>query len=138
MVKWKYNMAISRLAITVGIGILVTVFVYFGVRDTLNHPSILRTSIPPEVALNIVRNAFNISQADSVNLKTNYVYLKPNGEVYQLDSESNRIGEFLDKTKPTITGGSHYALQIKNTRDNKSYYVDFVPGDIVSSRNTQP
>ena len=90
-------MAISRLAITVGIGILVTVFVYFGLRDTLNHPSILRTSIPPEMALNIVRNAFNISQADSVNLKTNYVYLKPNGEVYQLDSETNRIGEFLDK-----------------------------------------
>jgi predicted small secreted protein len=123
-------MAVSRLAITVGIGILVTVFVYFGLRDSLNHPSIIRTSIPPEMALNIVRNAFNISQADSVNLKTNYVYLKPNGEVYQLDSVSNSIGEFL-----TITGGSHYALQIKDTRDNKSYYVDYVTGEIVSSSN---
>jgi predicted small secreted protein len=128
-------MAVSRLAITVGIGILVTVFVYFGLRDSLNHPSIIRTSIPPEIALNIVKNAFNISNADSVNLKTNYVYLKPNGEVYQLDSESNRIGEFLDKSEPTITGGSHYALQIKDTRDNKSYYVDSVTGEIVSSSN---
>ena len=129
-------MAISRLAITVGIGILVTVFVYFGLRDSLNHPSIIRTSIPPEMALNIVRNAFNISQADSVNLKTNYVYLKPNGEVYQLNSESNRIGEFLEKSEPTKTGGSHYALQIKDTQSNKSYYVDYVTGEIVSSNNS--
>ena len=128
-------MAVSRLAITVGIGILVTVFVYFGLRDSLNHPSIIRTSIPPDIALNIVRNVFNISQADSVNLKTNYVYLKPNGEVYQLNSESNRIGEFLEKSEPTKTGGSHYALQIKDTQSNKSYYVDYVTGEIVSSSN---
>ena len=118
-----------------GIGILVTVFVYFGLRDSLNHPSIIRTSIPPDIAMNIVRNAFNISKADSVNLKSNYVYLKPNGEVYLLDSESNRIGEFLDKSEPTITGGSHYALQIKDTQSNKSHYVDYVTGEIVSSSN---
>jgi hypothetical protein len=128
-------LAVSRLAITVGIGILVTVFVYFGLRDSLNHPSIIRTSIPPDIALNIVRNAFNISQTDSVSLKSNYVYLKPNGEVYQLDYESNRIGEFLDKSEPTITGGSHYALQIRDTQSNKTYYVDYVTGEIVSSSN---
>ena len=128
-------MTVSRFAITVGIGILVTVFVYFGLQDSLNHPSILRTSIPPEIAVNIVRNAFNISQADSVNPKSNYVYLQPNGEVYQLDSESNRIGEFLEKAEPTETGGSHYALQIKDTLSNKSYYVDYVTGEIVSSSN---
>jgi hypothetical protein len=129
-------LAVSRFAITVGIGIVVTVFVYFGLQDSLKHPSIIRTSIPPEIAENIVRNAFNISQADSVNLKSNYVYLKPNGDVYQLDSVSNRIGGFLDKSEPTKTGGSHYALQIKDTRDNKSYYVDYVTGEIVSSSNS--
>jgi predicted small secreted protein len=129
-------LAVSRFAITVGIGIVVTVFVYFGLQDSLKHPSIIRTSIPPETAENIVRNAFNISQEDSVNLKSNYVYLKPNGDVYQLDSVSNRIGGFLDKSEPTITGGSHYALQIKDTRDNKSYYVDYVTGEIVSSSNS--
>jgi predicted small secreted protein len=129
-------LAVSRFAITVGIGIVVTVFVYFGLQDSLKHPSIIRTSIPPETAENIVRNAFNISQEDSVNLKSNYVYLKPNGDVYQLDSESNRIGGFLDKSEPTKTGGSHYALQIKDTPDNKSYYVDYVTGEIVSSSNS--
>jgi predicted small secreted protein len=129
-------LAVSRFAITVGIGIVVTVFVYFGLQDSLKHPSIIRTSIPPEIAVNIVRNAFNISQSDSVNLKSNYVYLKPNGDVYQLDSVSNSIGGFLDKSEPTITGGSHYALQIKDTRDNKSYYVDYVTGEIVSSSNS--
>jgi predicted small secreted protein len=129
-------LAVSRFAITVGIGIVVTVFVYFGLQDSLKHPSIIRTSIPPETAENIVRNAFNISQADSVNLKTNYVYLNSNGEVYQLNSESNRIGEFLEKSEPTNTGGSHYALQIKDTQNNKSYYVDYVTGEIVSSSNS--
>jgi hypothetical protein len=128
-------LAVSRLAITVGIGILVTVFVYFGLRDSLNHPSISRTSIPPDIALNIVRNAFNISQEDSVDLKLNYVYLKPKGEVYQLNSDSNSIGKFLGMSEPTTTGGNHYALEIKDIGSNKSYYVDYVTGEIVSSTN---
>ncbi len=128
-------MAVSRLAITLGIGILTTIFVYFGLRDSLNHPSIFHTPIPPDMAINIVKKELNPSQADSANLKYNYVYLKPDGKVYQSNSDFSSIGKLLGKSEPTITGGSHYAFEIKNSASNKSYYVDYVTGVIESSSN---
>jgi hypothetical protein len=130
-----HHLVPSRLLITAAIGGLATILVYFGLEDSLNRPSISNIPVPPDIVLKIVAKQFNISSQDSKNLKFNNVYVNPSGEVYQSDSEFNSIGSLLGKTEVTETGGSHYAWEISDTANRKSFYVDHVTGQIISVNN---
>lgn len=125
----------SSFVITATVGVLATILVYFGLQESLNRPSISNIPVPPEVVLKIVAKQFNISAADSTDLKFNNVYVNPNGEIYQSDSEFHTIGALLGKTEMTETGGSHYAWEIKDLANKRSYYVDHVTGQIISASN---
>jgi predicted small secreted protein len=125
----------SRLLITAGIGVIATILVYLGLEESLNRPSISNIPVPPDIVLKIVEKQFNISAQDSKNFKFNNVYVNPSGEVYQSDAEFNTIGSLLGKTEVTETGGSHYAWEIRDMANRKSFYVDHVTGQVISVNN---
>jgi hypothetical protein len=130
-----HHLVPSRLLITATIGVLATILVYFGLEESLNRPSVSNIPVPPDVVLKIVAKQFNISAQDSKNLKFNNVYVNPSGEVYQSDSEFRTIGSLLGKTEATETGGSHYAWEISDLANRKSFYIDHVTGQVISVNN---
>lgn len=124
----------SRFLLTVAIGILATIFVYFGLQDSLTRPSIFHIPLATEDVIKIVAHDFNISAQRSANLNLNHVYLNPMGEVYQSNSQFNDVGKLLGKTEmPT---GSHYAWEVRDPSKNTTYYLDYATGQIVSVNNS--
>ncbi len=116
---------------TVTIGVLATIFVYFGLQDSLTRPSIFHIPLPEDEVIKKVTTDYNISAANSAKLKLNHVYLNPSGEVYQSNSEFSDIGKLLGKTEMPSTG-SHYAWEVKDTSSKYTYYLDYANGEILS------
>jgi uncharacterized protein YpmB len=94
----------------------------------VNTPS----SISSEAAISIVTQSQNVTDFNSTDYETNYVYIAANGDVFHSDLEARLIGEKIGHAEPTSTGQNHYAWQVKNKKYNSTYYVDSESGDIVS------
>jgi len=122
----------KRIIITISFGILVTVLVFLGIQDSLNHPSISRVPISPNVAISRVSSTFNMSE-NQIDKSPQYVYVKHDGKVYESDPEFNNIGKIIGNAEPTNTGASHFAWEINNLQNKKKYYVDGVIGEIISN-----
>jgi hypothetical protein len=104
---------------------------YFGLQDSLTRPSIFHIPLPEDEVIKKAMHDFNISAADSANLKINHVYLNPNGEVFQSNPDFSDIGKKLGKTEIPSTG-SHYAWEVKDTSNNNEYYLDYANAEILS------
>ena len=128
-------MVSSRFLLTVAIGILATIFVYFGLQDSLTRPSIFHIPLGTEDVIKIVGHDFNISAQRSAHLNLKHVYLNPIGEVYQSNSQFNDVGKLLGKTEMPNTG-SHYAWEVRDPIKNSTYYLDYATGQIVSVNNS--
>lgn len=111
---------------------MVTAIVFFGLQDSQNRPSLSRLPISPDIAILRVSNTFNISENQIVN-SPNYVYVKPDGKVYESNPELNNIGNNIGTTEPTTTGGSHFAWEVDDFQDKHKYYVDSVIAEIISN-----
>lgn len=122
----------KRLLATVSFGIVVTIIVYLGIVDSLNHPSISRLPISPETAISKVKKSFDISE-NQLNSSLQYVYVKSDGTVYESNPASNGLGKIIGNTGPPNTPGSHFAWEINDIQTKKKYYVDAVIGEIISN-----
>ena len=122
----------KRLLVTVSFGILVTIIVYLGIVDSLNHPSISRLPISPEIAISKVIKSFNISE-NQLNSSLQYVYVKSDGTVYESNPDSNQLGKIIGNTEPPNIPGSHFAWQINDIQTKERYYVDAIFAEIISN-----
>jgi len=122
-----------KFAISLGIGIVFALLVYFGLIDSLTRSSVNFQAIPNSTAVSIVLKENNLSKDDITYTQSKFVYLKSNGNLYLSDDKTKKIGNFIGITSPTITTGNHFAWEIKLTPINQTYYVDHVSGDIISN-----
>ena len=122
----------KRLLVTVSFGILVTIIVYLGIVDSLNHPSISRLPISPGIAISKVIKSFNISE-NQLNSSLQYVYVKSDGTVYESNPDSNQLGKIIGNTEPPNIPGSHFAWEINDIQTKERYYVDAIIGEIISN-----
>jgi hypothetical protein len=122
----------KRLLVTVSFGILVTIIVYLGIVDSLNHPSISRLPISPGIAISKVIKSFNISE-NQLNSSLQYVYVKSDGTVYESNPDSNQLGKIIGNTEPPNIPGSHFAWQINDIQTKERYYVDAIFAEIISN-----
>lgn len=111
---------------------MITTIVFFGLQDSQNRPSLSRIPISPNIAILKVQNAFNISE-NHIGKAPNYVYVKPDGKVYQSNPEFSDIENNIGITEPTTTGGSHFAWEVDVFQDKHKYYVDSVIAEIISN-----
>jgi hypothetical protein len=118
--------------LTISFGIMVTAIVFFGLQDSQNRPSLSRLPISPDSAILRVANTFNISESQIDNAP-NYVYVKPDGKVYESNPELNNVGNNIGITGPTTTGGSHFAWEVDVIQGKHKYYVDSVIAEIISN-----
>lgn len=126
-----------KIAICAGVGIIATYLVYYGLQDSLSRPSISRIPLPSHIAVsivsNLVQNKENSTSIDPDNLSARYVYIRGNGNVFVSDPNSNTIGKYLGAIgEPTTTTGNHFAWEVLDKRNNASYFVDSITGEIVS------
>jgi hypothetical protein len=122
----------KRLLVTVSFGILVTIIVYLGIVDYLNHPSISRLPISPGIAISKVIKSFNISE-NQLNSSLQYVYVKSDGTVYESNPDSNQLGKIIGNTEPPNIPGSHFAWEINDIQTKERYYVDAIFAEIISN-----
>jgi hypothetical protein len=122
----------KRLLVTVSFGILVTIIVYLGIVDSLNHPSISRLPISPGIAISKVIKSFNISE-NQLNSSLQYVYVKSDGTVYESNPDSNQLGKIIGNTEPPNIPGSHFAWEINDIQTKERYYVDAIFAEIISN-----
>jgi hypothetical protein len=122
----------KKILLTISFGILVTAIVFFGLQDSQNRPSLSRLPISPDIAILRVANTFNISE-NQIGNSPNYVYVKPDGKVYESNPELNNIGNNIGITEPTTTGGNHFAWEVDDFQDKHKYYVDSVIAEIISN-----
>jgi len=121
-----------KFAVSLGIGIVFALLVYFGLIDSLTRSSVNFQAISNSTAVSIVLKENNLSKDEITNTQSKFVYLKSNGNLYLSDDKTKKIGNFMGITSPTITTGNHFAWEIKLTPINHTYYVDHVSGDIIS------
>lgn len=122
----------KRLLVTVSFGILVTIIVYLGIVDSLNHPSISRLPISTGIAISKVIKSFNISE-NQLNSSLQYVYVKSDGTVYESNPDSNQLGKIIGNTEPPNIPGSHFAWEINDIQTKERYYVDAIFAEIISN-----
>lgn len=122
-----------KFAVSLGIGIVFALLVYFGLIDSLTRSSGNFQTISNSTAVSIVLEENNLSKDEITNTQSKFVYLKSNGNLYLSDDKTKEIGNFIGITSPTITTGNHFAWEIKLTPINQTYYVDHVSGDIISN-----
>jgi len=89
-------------------------------------------TISPETSISIVAQMQNLTNYNMSDYSVNYVLVKGNGEVFNTDPTSKSVGERIGMAAPTITGGNHFAWEVKSKRGNSTYYVDSTSGSIVS------
>ena len=68
------------------------------------------------------------------NINSKYVYIKGNGDVYESKKDTNLIGTYVGKTSPTLSTGNHFGWEINFPTLNKTYYVDHLRGEIISTK----
>lgn len=125
----------KRLIITLAVGLIVTVFVYWGLVDSLNRPSISSIPIDPQSSIQILSRNLNESQSNFAIL--NYVYLRSNGTIYQSNIEDSSVGKKIGDTEPTTTSASHFAWEVLDKVKHKIYFLDHLTAEVISINNTK-
>lgn len=123
-----------KFAVSLGIGIVFALLVYFGLIDSLTRSSVNFQAISNSTAVSIVLKENNLSKDEITHMQSRFVYLKSNGNLYLSDDKTKKIGNFIGSTSPTVTTGNHFAWEIKLNPINQTYYVDHVSGDIISNK----
>ena len=123
-----------KFAVSLGIGIVFALLVYFGLIDSLTRSSVNFQAISNSTAVSIVLKENNLSKDEISYMQSRFVYLKSNGNLYLSDDKTKKIGNFIGITSPTVTTGNHFAWEIKLNPINQTYYVDHVSGDIISNK----
>jgi uncharacterized protein YpmB len=127
------NIKITKIVISLAIGIMMTFFVYVALQDSLNRPSLSRLPIAYDTAISIVMKKENLTQSDLNDFSTRYVYIRGNGSIFESDSNTNSIGKYLGRSQePTITTGNHFAWEVKYKKNNLTFYVDHATGEIIA------
>ena len=124
---------IKQVLLTLAIASVITYFVYLALIDSLTRSSINYLSISNDTAVSIILKHENLSSNDINNINSKYVYIKGNGEIYESKKDTNFIGNYVGKTSPTITTGSHFGWEVNLPALNKTYYVDHLRGEIIST-----
>jgi hypothetical protein len=124
---------IKQVLLSLAIALVITYFVYLALIDSLTRSSINYLSISNDTAVSIILKHENLSSNDINNINSKYVYIKGNGEIYESKKDTNFIGNYVGKTSPTITTGSHFGWEVNLPALNKTYYVDHLRGEIIST-----
>jgi hypothetical protein len=124
---------IKQVLLSLAIASVITYFVYLALIDSLTRSSINYLSISNDTAVSIILKHENLSSNDINNINYKYVYIKGNGEIYESKKDTNFIGNYVGKTSPTITTGSHFGWEVNLPALNKTYYVDHLRGEIIST-----
>jgi hypothetical protein len=124
---------IKQVLLSLAIASVITYFVYLALIDSLTRSSINYLSISNDTAVSIILKHENLSSNDINNINSKYVYIKGNGEIYESKKDTNFIGNYVGKTSPTITTGSHFGWEVNLPALNKTYYVDHLRGEIIST-----
>jgi hypothetical protein len=124
---------IKQVLLSLAIASVITYFVYLALIDSLTRSSINYLSISNDTAVSIILKHENLSSNDINNINSKYVYIKGNGEIYKSKKDTNFIGNYVGKTSPTITTGSHFGWEVNLPALNKTYYVDHLRGEIIST-----
>ena len=124
---------IKRVLLSVAIASLITYLVYLALIDSLTRSSINYLSISNDTAVSLILKHENLSSNDIKNINSKYVYIKGNGKIYESKKDTNFVGNYVGKTSPTITTGSHFGWEVNLPALNKTYYVDHLRGEIIST-----
>jgi len=124
---------IKRILLSLAIASVITFFVYLALIDSLTRSSFNYRSISNETAVSIIFKHENLSSNYINNINPKYVYIKGNGEIYESKKDTNFIGNYIGKTSPTFTTGSHFGWEVNLPTLNKTYYVDHLRGEIIST-----
>jgi hypothetical protein len=124
---------IKQVLLSLAIASVITYFVYLALIDSLTRSSINYLSISNDTAVSLILKHENLSSNDINNINSKYVYIKGNGEIYESKKDTNFIGNYVGKTSPTITTGSHFGWEVNLPALNKTYYVDHLRGEIIST-----
>src|SRR4030095_10330368 len=103
---------IKRILLSLAIASVITFFVYLALIDSLTRSSFNYRSISNETAVSIIFKHENLSSNYINNINSKYVYIKGNGEIYESKKDTNFIGNYIGKTSPTITTGSHFGWEV--------------------------
>ncbi len=124
---------IKRVLLSLAIASVITYFVYLALIDSLTRSSINYRSISNDTAVTILFKHENLSSNYFNEINSKYVYIKGNGEIYESKKDTNFIGKYIGKTNPTVTTGSHFGWEVNLPSLNKTYYLDHLRGEIVST-----
>ena len=122
----------KKFALTVSISILVTILVYIGIVTSLERPTLSRTPISKENAILIVINNRNLTSSVLQDFVTEFVHIKGNGSFYESNLNSNHVGRHLGDSHPTINNANYFVWKVTDKKNNFTYFVDNLNGEIVS------
>jgi hypothetical protein len=124
-----------KFTVTITISILVTILVYIGIITSLERPTLSRTPISKENAISIVINSRNLTSSDRQDFATEFVHIKGNGSFYESHFNSNDIGRYLGDSHPTINDANYFVWKVTDKKNNFTYFLDKLNGEIVSETN---
>lgn len=125
----------KKFTVTITISILVTILVYIGIITSLERPTLSRTPISKENAISIVINNRNLTSSDRQDFATEFVHIKGNGSFYESQFNSNHIGRYLGDSHPTINDANYFVWKVTDKKNNFTYFLDKLNGEIVSETN---
>jgi len=125
----------KRFALTITISILVTILVYIGIVTSLERPTLSRTPISKENAISIVINNRNLASSDRQDFVTEFVHIKGNGSFYESNLNSNHVGRYLGDSHPTMNNANYFVWKVTDKKNNFTYFLDKLNGEIVSEIN---
>lgn len=125
----------KKFALTITISILVTILVYIGIVTSLERPTLSRTPISKENAISTVINNRNLASSDRQDFVTEFVHIKGNGSFYESNLNSNHVGQYLGDSHPTINNANYFVWKVTDKKNNFTYFLDKLNGEIVSEIN---
>lgn len=124
----------KKLLISLAVASITTYLVYIGLIDSLTRSSVNYTSISNDTAISLIVKQNNLTSEHIDKVLSKYVYVKGNGEIYDSKKDTNFIGNYIGKTSPTVTTGSHFGWEIYFPIINKTYYIDHLTGETISKK----
>ena len=124
----------KKFAVTVTVSILVTILVYIGIVTSLERPTLSRTPLSEDNAVSIVIDKKNLNSSDQ-DFVTEFVHIKGNGSFYESNLLSNHVGRYLGDSHPTINNANYFVWKVTDKKNNFTYFLDKLNGEIVSETN---
>ena len=122
----------KKFAVTITVSITVTVLIYIGIITSLDRPTLSRIPISEDNAISIMIDNRNLTYSDRQDFVTAFVHIKGNGSFYESNLDSNYVGQFLGNSHPTINNANYFAWKVTDKKNNFSYFIDNLNGEIVS------